>query len=78
MDLDRALEIANDPAMHAYCTEVHDRIFVTYGEYELGIDEKYDEVVYALAYVSVELAMDGECFESVPEEYRSGDDAAAS
>ena len=77
MDLDRALEIANDPSMRAYCSEVHDRVFVAYGEYEAGIDEKYDEVVYALAYVAVEIALDGEVFEAVPDYGRGGEDAPA-
>jgi hypothetical protein len=66
MDIDRALELVNDPAMNAYCDYVHNEVFRVYGQYELGFDETYDEVAYAFAFVAVELALDAEEFEFVP------------
>jgi hypothetical protein len=77
MDLDRALELVNDPSMLAYCDYIHSTVFTTYGEYELGIDGTYDEVVYALAYVAVELALDAESFEFVPDDRRQSEDSSA-
>jgi hypothetical protein len=77
MDLDRALELVNDKSMNAYCDYVHATVFTTYGEYEPGIDETYDEMVYAFAYVAVELALDAECFEFVPEDRHESEDASA-
>ena len=77
MDLDRALEIVNDSSMNAYCDYVHSTVFVNYGEYEPGIDETYDEVVYAFAYVAVELALDAEFLEFVPKERHENEDAPA-
>jgi hypothetical protein len=68
MDLDRALEIVNDASMNAYCDYVHTQIFRVYGEYEIGFDETYDQVVYAFAYVAVELALDTELLEFVPDD----------
>ena len=65
MDLDRALEIVNDASLNAYCDYVHSQVFRVYGQYELGFDDTYDEVVYALAFVAVEMALDGESFEFV-------------
>jgi hypothetical protein len=68
MDLDRALEIVNDGSMNAYCDYVHSRVFQSYGEYEFGFDDTYDEVAYAQAYVAVEMALDDESFEFVPDD----------
>jgi len=70
MDLDRALEIVNDASMTAYCDYVHSQVFSVYGQYETGFDSTYDEVVYALAFVAVELALDGESLEFVPDDKR--------
>lgn len=68
MDLDRALEIVNDASLNAYCDYVHSRVFNVYGQYEFGFDDTYDEVVTALAFVAVELALDDESFEFVPDD----------
>lgn len=68
MDLDRALEIVNDASMNAYCDYVHTQVFRVYGEYEMGFDDTYDQVVYAFAYVAVELALDAELLEFVPDD----------
>jgi hypothetical protein len=70
MDIDRALELVNDSAMNAYCDYVHNQVFRAYGEYEPGFDETYDEVVYAFAFVAVELAFGAEEFEFVPHDDR--------
>jgi hypothetical protein len=70
MDLDKALEIVNDPSMNAYCDYVHNEVFRNYGQYEQGFDETYDEVVMAFAFVAVEVALNGEMFEFVPTEQR--------
>jgi hypothetical protein len=74
MDLDRALEIVNDASLNAYCDYVHSQIFRIYGQYEPGFDDAYDEVVYALAYVAVEMALDEGAFEFVPEDAQNMDD----
>jgi len=66
MDLDRALELVNDASLNAYCDYVHSQVFRIYGEYEPGFDDTYDEVAYAMAFVAVEMALDGESFEFVP------------
>jgi hypothetical protein len=77
MNLDRALELVNDASMNAYCDYIHATVFANYGEYEPGIDETYDEVAYAFAYVAVELALDAEFFEFVPEDGRKDEDVSA-
>ena len=74
MDLDRALEIVNDPSKNAYCDYVHSQVFSVYGEYETGFDAMYDEVAYALAFVAVELAFDAESFKFVPDDERPKSD----
>ena len=68
MDLDRALELVNDASLTAYCDYVHSQVFRIYGEYELGFDDTYDEVAYAMAFVAVEMALDAESFEFVPDD----------
>jgi hypothetical protein len=68
MNLDRALEIVNDPSMNAYCDYVHNEIFRNYGQYELGFDDMYDEVALAFAFVAVEVALNDEMFEFVPKD----------
>jgi hypothetical protein len=68
MNLDRALEIVNDSSLNAYCDYVHAEVFDVYGQYEFGFDDTYDEVVYALAFVAVEMALDDESFEFVPDD----------
>ena len=70
MDIDRALQIVNDPAMNAYCDYVHNRVYRVYGEYEPGFDDTYDQVAYAAAFVAVEMALDAESFEFVPDDER--------
>lgn len=66
MDLDQAVEIVNDPSLNAYCDYVHEKVFATYGEYEFGIDQMYDEIAVAFAFVAVELALNGEGLHAVP------------
>jgi hypothetical protein len=68
MNLDKALEIVNDPSMNAYCDYVHNEIFRNYGQYELGFDDMYDEVAMAFAFVAVEVALNDEMFEFVPKD----------
>jgi hypothetical protein len=70
MDLDKALDIVNDPSMNAYCDYVHNEIFRNYGQYEPGFDDTYDEVVMAFAFVAVEVALNGEILEFVPKDER--------
>jgi hypothetical protein len=70
VDLDKALKIVNDPSMNAYCDYVHNEVFCNYGQYELGFDETYDEVVLAFAFVAVEVALNDEMFEFVPTDQR--------
>lgn len=77
MDLDKALEIVNDPSMNAYCDYVHNEIFRNYGQYELGFDETYDEVVMAFAFVAVEVALNGEMLEFVPKDDRPDPESAS-
>lgn len=66
MDLDKALEIVNDPSLNAYCDYVHELVFCSYGEYAIGFDDKYDTVALAYAFIAVELALNEEAFEFVP------------
>jgi hypothetical protein len=68
MDLDRALEIVNDPSLNAYCDYVHSQVFSVYGQYEFGFDPTYDEFVYAFAFVAIELALGEEMLEFVPDD----------
>lgn len=75
MDLDKALKIVNDSSMNAYCDYVHNEVFRNYGQYELGFDETYDEVVLAFAFVAVEVALNDEMFEFVPTDQRPEDEA---
>ena len=70
MDLDKALDIVNDPSMNAYCDYVHNEIFRNYGQYEPGFDDTYDEVAMAFAFVAVEVALNGEMLEFVPKDQR--------
>jgi hypothetical protein len=74
MDLDKALAIVNDASMSAYCDHVHAEIFQNYGQYELGFDDTYDEVVMAFAFVAVEVALNDEMFEFVPKEQSPADE----
>ncbi len=68
MNLDRALEIVNDASLNAYCDYTHQNLFRRLAEYEPGIDSRYDEIVYAFAYVAVEIALEEDLFEFVPDE----------
>ena len=77
MDLDRALDIVNDASLNAYCDFVHARLFRTLSEYEPGLDARYDEIVYAFAFVSVELALNEELFEFVPNERPDSQESAS-
>lgn len=68
MNLDRAVDIVNDPALNAYCDFVHATVFRQLGEFVEGIDPRYDTVAYAFAYVAVEMALDDELTEVVADD----------
>jgi hypothetical protein len=55
MHLDRALDIADTPSLMAFLDYTHQHLYRDIGGFELGIDENYDEIAYALAFVSVEM-----------------------
>jgi hypothetical protein len=71
MDLERALEIVEDPSMTAYRDYVYEEVFCSYGRYETGFDDTYDEIAYAHALVAVELALCAETF--VPDDETGAD-----
>lgn len=68
MTLDTAIETVNDRSQAAYCDWVHQRVFRRIGEFEFGFDEHYDQIVWAYAFVAVELALDDDMVEFVPED----------
>lgn len=67
MSLDDALRIVNDPSLNAYCDYTHAHLYRTVGEFEFGYDELYDEIAYAFAYAAVEMALDDELLEYIPD-----------
>jgi hypothetical protein len=68
MDINTALNVFNSPSLRAYLDYTHHTIYSVVGEFEFGYDERYDEIALALAYVSVEIALDEDLFEIVPTE----------
>jgi hypothetical protein len=66
MDMNAALDIFNSPPLRAYLDYTHDKLYSKVGEFEFGYDERYDEIALALAFCSVEMALDDDLFEFVP------------
>ena len=66
VNMDAALDIFNSPSLLAYLDYTHHKLFRELGEYEFGYDPRYDDIALALAFVSVEMALDEDLFESVP------------
>ncbi|MBI5231044.1 MAG: hypothetical protein HY876_02640 [Coriobacteriales bacterium] len=66
MNLEEALEIVNDPSLSAYCEYLHENLFAKYGEFEFGIDDQYDDIVYAYAFVAVEFVLNEGLLEIAP------------
>jgi hypothetical protein len=66
MDMDRALSIFNSPSLMAYVDYTHQHLYREVGEFEFGYDDTYDELAYALAYVSVEMVLDDDLLVFVP------------
>ena len=66
MDMDSALSIFNSPSLTAYLDYTHSNMYRTVGEFEFGYDTRYDEIALALAFVSVEMALDEDLLEFVP------------
>jgi hypothetical protein len=64
--MDSALDIFNNPSLRAYLDYTHNQMYRTVGEFEFGYDSRYDEIALALAFVSVEMALDEDLFEFVP------------
>ena len=67
MTLDKAIETVNDPSLTAYCDWMHQKLYREFGEYDFGLDVRYDEIVCAYAFVAVELALDDDLFEFAPD-----------
>jgi len=66
--MDAALDIFNSPSLLAYLDYTHHKLYREVGEFEFGYDPRYDEIALALAFVSVEFALDEDLFEPVPED----------
>jgi len=64
--MNSALAIFNSPPLRAYLDYTHANLFREVGEYEFGYDSRYDEIALALAFVSVEMALDADLYEFVP------------
>ena len=64
--MEAALDIFNSPSLRAYLDYTHTKLYRAVGEYEFGYDEQYDEIAMALAFCSVEMALDEDLFEFVP------------
>ena len=64
--MNSALAIFNSPPLRAYLDYTHARLFREIGEFEFGYDSRYDEIALALAFVSVEMALDADLYEFVP------------
>lgn len=73
MSLDDALRIVNDPSLTAYLDYTHAHLYRTVGEFEFGYDDSYDEIAFAFAYAAVEMALDDELLEYVPDTPPSDD-----
>ena len=72
--MDSALTIFNSPPLRAYLDYTHNTLYREVGEFEFGYDSRYDEIALALAFVSVEMALDSDLYEFVPgEESRQAD-----
>ena len=68
--MDSALDIFNNPSLRAYLDYTHNTMYRVVGEFEFGYDCKYDEIALALAFVSVEMALDPDLYEFVPADDR--------
>jgi hypothetical protein len=66
VDLDSALSIYNNLSLRAYLDYTHHQLYRVVGEFEFGYDNRYDEIATALAFVSVEMALDEDLYEFVP------------
>jgi hypothetical protein len=66
VDINTALTVFNSPSQRAYLDYTHNTIYRVVGEFEFGYDTSYDEIALALAFVSVEMALDGDLYETVP------------
>jgi hypothetical protein len=63
-----ALTIFNSPSLLGYLDYTHNTMYRVVGEFEFGYDCRYDEIALALAFVSVEIALDDDLYEYVPDE----------
>ena len=64
--MESALTIFNSPPLRAYLDYTHSKLYREVGEFEFGYDTRYDEIALALAFVSVEMALDEDLLEFVP------------
>lgn len=75
--MDAALGIFNSPSLRAYLDYTHHKLYRVVGEFEFGYDPQYDEIATALACVSVEMALDDDLYEFVPDDEGRGADRSA-
>jgi hypothetical protein len=66
VDIHSALTVFNNPSLRAYLDYTHSRLYREVGEFEFGYDDQYDEIASALAFVSVEMALDEDLCEFIP------------
>ena len=66
MDMNSAIAIFNDPRRVAYLDYTHNTMYRVVGEFEFGYDTTYDEIALALAFISVEMALEEDLYEFVP------------